>query len=114
MDIQIHWVDIIVSVAAVAFTFFISFMPSRIKFYRKLNDPIRIIKQNIKWEWVILGITILFVLFFYSITLYTYFTSYKKHGIPYNLYFLPISFLINAIIFIKSSKKTLKELEKAE
>ena len=113
MDVQVNIVDIICSIIIIALEFVIFYFPKN-KLYKKLIDPIRTVKQDIKISRIYLIIMCMLIVSYYSISIYSYFSYDKDYGIPYLLTFIPLTLLISAIIFFITNKKTLKELEKIE
>ena len=111
MNIQVNTIDIICSIIIIALNFFIFYFPKN-KFYRKLIDPIRTFKQDIKISRIYLIIMCMLIVSYYLLSIYSYFSFDKDYEIPYLLTFIPLALLISAIIFFITNKKTLKEVEK--
>ncbi|MDD3667869.1 MAG: hypothetical protein PHY75_03835 [Bacteroidales bacterium] len=111
MNIQVNTIDIICSIIIIAVNFAIFYFPKN-KLYKKLIDPVRTFKQNIKISRIYLIIMCMLIVSYYLLSIYSYFSFDKDYEIPYLLTFIPLALLISAIIFFITNKKTLKEVEK--
>ncbi|MDD4739578.1 MAG: hypothetical protein PHG98_06480 [Bacteroidales bacterium] len=111
MNIQVNTIDIICSIIIIAVNFAIFYFPKN-KLYKKLIDPVRTFKQDIKISRYFLIIMCLLIVSYYLLSIYSYFSFDKDYEIPYLLTFIPLALLIYAIIFFITNKKTLKEVEK--
>ncbi|MEA5100035.1 MAG: hypothetical protein VB011_05900 [Bacteroidales bacterium] len=111
MNVQFSLVDIIVSIVVLAFYFAIYYFPYD-KFYKKLQNPAQVIKQNIMISKFLLILFIVFFIFYYTLTIYSYFDYEKDWGLPYEIKFFPLTVIFFELISIKLSKRALKDLEK--
>lgn len=113
MDIIFDLLDIVVS-AIIIVIYFVLLYLLKDKFYKKLINPIQVIKKDMKLSrYFFIAITV-FIVIFFSSDLYNYFEHIKVLNLPYTIKLFPFTFFFLHFMIINSLKNTLKELEKSK
>ncbi|MDD3286679.1 MAG: hypothetical protein PHI14_04185 [Bacteroidales bacterium] len=112
MDIKFDWLDIIIS-AIIIGIYFVLLYSLKEKFYKRLINPVQVIKKDMKLSrYFFISITV-FIVIFFSSDLYYYFEHIKVLNLPYTIKLFPFTFFFLHFMIIKSLKNTLKKLEES-
>ncbi|MBP1645894.1 MAG: hypothetical protein H6Q16_1469 [Bacteroidetes bacterium] len=110
MNIKFDLLDIVISVIIIAIYFIMHYILKG-KFYKKLKNPVQVIKHDIKLSRYFFIFIVVFIIIYFTIDFYYYFENVKLLNLPYTIKIFPFTFFFLHFFIINSLKNTLKELE---